>query len=233
MLLSGELFFLVPLMIITIDGPSGTGKSTIARRVADKLGFNYFDTGAMYRSAAYLILKNNIHWQDTNELKNFLLNFSFAIREINKEKHYFANNEDVTHLIRTPEISKFASLISALEITREAMVEKQRIFGKEGKAVFEGRDMGTVVFPAADVKFFLIATPEERAARRYKELLEKKMQIDLETVLQEVIERDHRDMTREISPLIAAKDAMIIDTTALSIEEVTDKVLLMIKQRFP
>ncbi len=216
-------------MIITIDGPSGTGKTTIAQIVAKRLGLVYFDTGAMYRSAAYLILKNQIDWCDESILKDFLQNFTFEIGENTKEKRYFANGEDVTESIRTPEISQFASLVSTVKILREDLVAKQRLFGKKrASALFEGRDMGSVVFPDAEVKIFLTATDEVRAQRRFKELSQK-ISVDFETVLQEVKERDHRDSTRAISPLKPADDAIMLDTTHLGIEEVADRIIEIIR----
>lgn len=212
-------------MIVTIDGPSGTGKTTIARALAKELEFTYFDTGAMYRSVAFLLVKAKIDWQNPENLHKFLADFSFVI----KKERYIANGEDVTEAIRTQEVSKFTSQISCLEAIRNEMVALQRRLGQNASAVFEGRDMGTVVFPQAEKKFFLTATVKERARRRYQELVLKKVVTDFETVLHEVEERDYLDSTRELSPLKMAKDAILIDTTKMDIEEVTQQLLTIVR----
>jgi cytidylate kinase len=215
-------------MIITIDGPSGTGKSTVAKGVAKKLGFTFFDTGAMYRSFAYLIIKEGKDPADQEIVNNLLPHFQYSIRAINDgERHYFVGDEDVTHCIRTQEIGMAASLIATYPKVREAMVKIQRDFGSNVDAVFEGRDMGTVVFPDADLKIFLTAKAEVRAERRYRELLHKFPDLSMtkEEILSEIEERDNADSTREISPLKQAKDAILIDTSTLSVHQVIDQIV--------
>lgn len=214
-------------MIITIDGPAGTGKTTVARKVAEKLGFSYFDTGAMYRAITYCILKKKIDLNDSDQIAALLESFRFDIRTLGNEQHYFAEGEDVTKLIRSQEVTRFVSEVSANAAIRASLVRVQREFGKDKNSVFEGRDMGTVVFPHAKVKFFLTARPAVRAERRYLELKDKSSLTE-EEVFQELLERDHFDSTREISPLKQAEDAYLVDTSDLSLEQVIDRVIAQI-----
>lgn len=218
-------------MIITIDGPSGTGKTTTARLVAKGLGFIYYDTGAMYRAAAYEILQNKIDWKSPTILQSFLNTFSFFIKDIEGEKRYFVGSDDVTHLIRSSSVTKMASQIAVIPQLREALVKLQRQFGKQGNCVFEGRDMGTVVFPDADVKIFLTASLEKRANRRHQEVIHKGETISFEEVLREVSERDELDTNRMASPLQKASDAIEIDTTDLTLDEVINLILKIINSR--
>lgn len=213
-------------MIITIDGPAGTGKTTVAKRVAENLGFLFFDTGALYRAVAYGLIKKKIDSQDTSSLEAFLNNFHFEIRPEKDNKKYFMDGEDVTEKIRTPEISRQASEVSTLAPVRQALLVIQREFGKGKNVVFEGRDMGTIVFPKADLKIFLTARPPVRVERRYKEFKEKSQGASEADVMRELLERDQRDSTRELSPLIQAEDAHLIDTSDLTIDDV---VLLILK----
>lgn len=217
-------------MIITIDGPAGTGKTTIARHLAEKLNFKYFDTGAMYRALTYCVLKDHVDLYDKEKLLAFLASFQFDMREVGKEKRYFVDGEDVTDFIRTHEVTQKVSEVSAHPEIRKSLVTIQREFGKAKNAVFEGRDMGTIVFPKADVKIFLTARPAVRAMRRYLEFKEKKMPSTHEEVLKELLERDHFDSTREIAPLKQAEDAHLIDTSDLTIEEVINQILAKIKK---
>lgn len=213
-------------MIITIDGPVGTGKSTIAKKVADALGFEFVDTGAMYRCLTFAIDK-----QGVKDLPPFLSSFSFEIKKENGKKRYFYENEDITDKIRQEGVTSKVSQISAIPEVRETLIDLQRHLGKQGNMVFEGRDMGTVVFPDAELKIYLTASPEIRAQRRHQEMLEKfpDTHPTYETILNQVIERDRRDTTRELSPLIPAKDSHVIDSTNLSIEEVLNEILLLFK----
>ncbi len=217
-------------MIITIDGPAGTGKTTIARRLAARLEYNYFDTGAMYRALTHRVIENKIDIQDAKVLRAFLADFHFNIRDVAGQKHYYVDGEDVTEIIRTQEVTQKVSEVSANGAIRQAIVDIQREFGKDKNAVFEGRDMGTVVFPKAEYKVFLTARPDVRAERRYLELKEKKMSVNEQEILKELTDRDHFDSTREISPLKQADDAYLIDTSDLSIEQVVEQILAHVTQ---
>jgi cytidylate kinase len=215
-------------MIITIDGPAGTGKSTIARKVAEKLGFLYCDTGAIYRGLTYAILKERISIQDEEHLLEFLKKFRFQVISIGLEKRYFVNGEDVTDEIRTIEVTRRVSEISALEVVRKALLDVQRGFAKKENCVFEGRDMGTVVFPEAEVKIFLTASPHVRAKRRHLELKQKLIHVSEEEVLSELLQRDEFDSTRVLAPLKQASDAHLVDTSMLTIDGVVDAVLKIV-----
>lgn len=218
-------------MIITIDGPAGTGKTTIARQLAQKLKYDYFDTGAMYRALTYRLIKNDVDVRDTHSLTSFLDAFRFDIRDVEGKKHYFVDSEDVTDLIRSREVTQKVSEVSAHGDVRKAIVAIQREFGKGKNTVFEGRDMGTVVFPQAECKIFLTARPAVRAERRYLEFKEKKMPVNEEEVLKEMVERDHFDSTREISPLKQAEDAYVIDTSDLTIDQVIEHILAKLPKK--
>ncbi len=216
-------------MIVAIDGPSGTGKSTVAKGIAKRLGFIFFDTGAMYRSIAWKIFQEKIPVTDEDAIRKVVSQFQFDIQTDGEgEKRYFVNGEDVTGNIRTPEISLLASQVSSLAFVRKALVKIQRRFGRKADAVFEGRDMGTVVFPDAELKIFLTAKPAVRAERRYRELLLKFPDLgdslSPKQILHEIEQRDHSDETRAVSPLRQAKDAVLIDTSELSADEVIDKI---------
>jgi cytidylate kinase len=216
-------------MIITIDGSSGTGKSTVAKRVAQRLGFAFFDTGAMYRSVAWFLLQKKIPLSDTGGIENILPSFSFSIETSGDKKRYLACGSDVTDAIRTLSVTKMASEAAALPAVRKALWAIQRSFAENGNAVFEGRDMGTVVFPDADLKIFLKAAPEVRAQRRLSELIEKYpneySSLDYEKILAELLSRDAFDSHRKLAPLKCPEDALVIDTSFLSIDEVVDKIL--------
>ncbi len=224
-------------MIITIDGPSGTGKSTVAKGVAKKLGFTFFDTGAMYRSFAWMIIKEGIDPKAQEKVEAATPHFQFEVRlGRSGEKHYFVEEADVSQEIRTQAISMAASQIAIYPLVREAMVKIQRRFGHAIDAVFEGRDMGTVVFPEADLKIFLTAKPEVRAERRYRELIHKfpDLSMTFEEILKEIKERDQTDSTRAVSPLKQANDAILIDTSHYTAQQVIDKIVRMKpKRRYP
>lgn len=216
-------------MIITIDGPVATGKSTIAKRLAESIGFIYFDTGAMYRAVTYAVLKDQIDINDPEKLSEFLKKFDFDIRVIRREKHYFVYGEDVTDKIRSQEITAAVSSVSAIKAVRERLVAIQRALAEGVNAVFEGRDMGTVVFPNAPVKIFLTGQDGIRALRRYEELMakypEENKNLTLEDCLEDIKKRDLYDSTRENSPLCQAPDAFVIDTSDLAIDEIVFKIL--------
>ncbi len=223
-------------MIITIDGPAGSGKSTVAKRIADKLDYVYFDTGAMYRSFTWCLIKNSVDINDKDKVISQIQSFKFLIKTNNKrEKSYFVNDVDVTQDIRTKTITKYVSQVSSYVEVRKELVKLQRAFAEENDAVFEGRDMGTVVFPKADIKIFLVADEEERARRRLKEFNEKfpdeKHSCHFEDVLEDIKRRDDFDSNRKISPLKQAEDAILVDTTNLSIEQVVLKILQIVKKK--
>lgn len=216
-------------MIITIDGPIATGKSSIAKALAKEIGYIYFDTGAMYRCVTYGILKENVNADNPQELLDFLQRFRFDIKIKQGDKHYFVDDEDVTLKIRNEEVTKHVSKISAIHAVREKLVAFQRQHAEGVNAVFEGRDMGTVVFPQAQLKIFLTGRPEVRAKRRFDELKAKfpkeTENLTLQQTLQEIAQRDQYDMNRDISPLRKAPDALEIDTSDFSLQEIVLQIL--------
>ena len=208
--------------IVAIDGPAGAGKSTVARQLALRLGFTMIDTGAIYRSVAFAARRAGIDWEDDEDLRRLLdsgLGLSF------REDRVLLRGHDVTEAIRTPEISRGASVVSARLVVREKLLGLQRQLGRSALkgAVLEGRDIGTVVFPEAQVKFFLTASDEARAQRRFSELSEKGLSVGLASVLSDQRRRDKDDTERVLSPLKAASDAILVDTTGLDLDEVVDR----------
>lgn len=216
-------------MIITIDGPVATGKSTIAKKLAESVGFIFFDTGAMYRAVTYAIIKNQIDLKKLDELEAFLKKFEFGIKVLKGNKRYFLKDEDITDQIRLEEITSKVSEISAVKLVRERLVEIQRAFAEGVNAVFEGRDMGTTVFPNATLKIFLTGRPEVRAKRRFDEIQSKYpgefKELTLEKCLEEITQRDTYDSNRDISPLKKAHDALELDTSDLTVDEIVFKIL--------
>ena len=206
--------------IVTIDGPAGSGKSTIAKIIAKKYKFTYLDTGAMYRMIALYALENNINLENKIAIKNMLDNTKLDI----VENRFFLNGKDVSEEIRTPKVSAVVSPVAAIKEVRVKLVDLQREISKGKKTILDGRDIGTVVFPNADVKIYLVASPEERANRRLKEYKEKGVEADYESVLASIKERDFIDSTREESPLMKAEDAHEIDSSIMSIEEVVEEI---------
>ena len=214
--------------IITIDGPAGSGKGTVAKIIADSFGYDYLDTGAMYRTMALAIKINNVDINNSDQLKSFLGTVNIEIKKgKGNEPRYELNNADVTDKIRTPAITMLSSDIAKINSVRKYLVELQRNIGSQGNLVAEGRDMGTYVFPEAKHKFFLDASVEERAKRRYKQLLEDKTgrEISYDEVLENIINRDQQDRERKESPLHPALNAVIIDTTSLTPNEVVGKII--------
>lgn len=216
-------------MIITIDGPVATGKSTVAKRLAEQLGYIYFDTGAMYRAAAYGIIQQGINIDDPVALQNFLDHFEYSIHVRRGAKHYFIGEKDITQDIRSQAVTAVVSQISAKQAVREKLVALQRSMAEGVNAVFEGRDMGSVVFPKADLKIFLTGAPEVRAQRRLDELRrerpEEAKELDINVMAQQIADRDRYDSTREISPLRKADDAFEVDTSNRSVDEVVAQIL--------
>lgn len=204
--------------VIAIDGPAGAGKSTVARQLADVLGYIYLDSGAMYRCVGLLAARQSVAPDDAGALAE-AAQITFDPGAVGEPQRVLLNGEDVTAAIRTPEASQMASKVAANPTVRRAMVALQQAMGAQGGVVMEGRDIGTVVFPNAELKVFLTASPEERARRRHAELVARGEEIAYETVLEEQRERDRRDSTREASPLIAADDAVVLLSDGKSIEE--------------
>lgn len=208
-------------LLITIDGPAGAGKTTVSRALADRLGYRYIDTGALYRAVALAVKTRGCDPENDTELKQLCGKLQLVFAEIENGLHLYLNGEDITDRIRTAEITMLASAVSARPVVREFLLDLQRDLAKQKAAVFEGRDMGTVVFPDADLKFFLVASARTRAQRRYDELKSKTTQT-LEEVSLDIQRRDQNDRTREVAPLKPAQDAIVVDSTDLSVEEVVD-----------
>jgi cytidylate kinase len=214
-------------LVIAIDGPVGSGKSTIARRVADLLGYMYLDSGAMYRAVALKALRDGIPVDSPELLGTLASRVRIDLVPRDGKLHVIVDGEDVTGLIRTPEVSQAASVISVAPGVRHPMVAEQRRLGAQGGVVMEGRDIGSVVFPHAELKIYLDASPEVRANRRWLELREKDNAADPATVLAELHERDRRDREREMSPLVRAADAVVVDNTAMDAEETARVIVLL------
>ncbi|EQC0913462.1 (d)CMP kinase [Listeria monocytogenes] len=209
---------------IAIDGPAAAGKSTVAKIVAKKLRFVYIDTGAMYRAVTYIALKNNIAYEDEKAIAA-LLQKTVIRFEPGEVQQVFVGSENVTEVIRSIEVTNHVSIVAALPSIREALQERQQVFATEGGIVMDGRDIGTAVLPNAELKIFLLASVEERAERRYKENMAKGFTGDLDQLKKEIEERDHLDYTRTHSPLKKADDAIEVDTTSMSIDQVANKIL--------
>lgn len=209
---------------IAIDGPAGAGKSTIARAVAKELDYIYVDTGAMYRAIAYYLLTNEIAVEDSDALSRALEYVSVTIRYEDNTQQVYLNGENVTKHLRTEAVGNMASVSSAKPQVREALLELQRTLAREHNVVMDGRDIGTNVLPDAQVKIYLTASSKERARRRYTELIQKGEQADIAQIEKDIIERDTRDMNREIAPLKQAEDAVYIDSSDMQIDEVTEAI---------
>lgn len=217
---------------IAIDGPCGAGKSTLAKRLARELGFLYVDTGAIYRTVGLAARCRDVDPSDAAKVESILpdLTITMGYGEDGLQ-HMLLNGEDVTQAIRENEISAYASKVASVPAVRAYLLEMQRRMAREHDVIMDGRDIGTVVLPKAEVKLFLTAAPEARAERRYRELLELGQKADFEQVLQEVVERDRRDMEREISPLRQADDAVLADTTGLDLEGSFRLLLTLVQER--
>jgi cytidylate kinase len=221
----------VSALIIAIDGPSAAGKSTLAKRLAQDLGFTYLDTGGMYRALALKVLREGIDISNDESLTELIGRTDIDLVATEGKLKVLLDGGDVSHEIRTPEVSQMASKASALRVVRRWMLVLQRGFGRRGNVVAEGRDIGTVVFPDAEVKIYLDATVQERARRRVEELRKAGRQVSLEETLREMGERDKRDSERDLAPLRKANDAIAIDSTSLDAEALAQKVMQQIRKK--
>jgi len=218
-------------MIITIDGPAGAGKSTVSKMLAKKLGYIYLDTGSLYRALAYKVVKNKIKLEDMEALNHLCSNISIVLKNSEGQMKVYVDGEDVGDKIRTEEIGLAASKISAYAVVRQRLLQLQREAGRNGGIVAEGRDMGSVVFPKADFKFYLDADIKERIKRRHKELLGKGNSSELLAIQKDMETRDNQDSKREIAPLKPTSSSIIIDSTKLSLQEVVDKIVQQISNK--
>jgi len=216
---------------IAIDGPSGAGKSTIAKAVAKKLGFLYVDTGAIYRTVGLFAKRNSIDPKDEKTLSENFDKIDIELKWVDGTQHVFLSGSDVSEDIRTPEMSMYASAVSALPKVRAFLLDMQRDFAKKNNVIMDGRDIGTVVLPNADVKIFMFASPESRAKRRYKELFEKGKDVTYDDVLNDMIVRDKNDSERETAPCKPAEDAVMLDNSELGIEANVDKVVEIVNEK--
>ncbi len=220
-------------VVVAIDGPSGAGKSTVARLLAERLGYLYIDTGAMFRTVALAVKRAMVKPDDDEALSRICASLEISFERDEKGYRVLSNGEDVSEAIRTPEISQLTSRISTKKAVRDILLHEQRRMGRSGNVVLEGRDIGSVVFPDAEVKFFLSASPEERGRRRYLELLAKGEDVTLEKTVAEVAARDARDEQREVAPLRMAGDAVLIDSTGVSIEDVLSRMSAIVRDVEP
>ena len=216
---------------IAIDGPAGAGKSTIARRVAKELSFIYVDTGAMYRAMALYLLRREVNRDDTEQIGNICQDADISIEYQNGEQIVLLNGENVNSYLRTEEVGNMASVSSAVPRVREKLLSLQRKLAKDMSVVMDGRDIGTTILPDADVKIYLTASSLTRARRRYLELQEKGTVCNLDDIQKDIEERDQRDMNREISPLRQAKDAVLVDSSDLTIQQVVDRILQIFRSK--
>ncbi len=217
--------------IVAIDGPAGAGKSTVSKILAQRLGYVFLDTGAMYRAVAVEAEKKGIQPDDEPSLENLCQDLTISFHPEGEEQKVFCQGVDVTEKIRDPHIGMLASRVSMKKPVREAMVRLQRQAGAKGKIVVEGRDTTTVVFPEARFKFFLVAEPEERARRRYRELVNKGVAARLEDIQEEINKRDEQDSSRDLAPLRAPEDAFFIDSTESTPEEVVEEIIKSIRKK--
>ena len=215
----------ITMVNIAIDGPAGAGKSTVARGAAKALGYIYVDTGALYRTVALYVLQNGHNVHDSERVKAALADIRIELKFVGGVQRVYLNGRDVSEEIRTPEVSMGASAVAALPCVREFLFEQQRRIAREKNCIMDGRDIGTVVLPDAQVKVFLTASAEERARRRYRE------DVLFEEVLRDVQERDYNDSHRAVAPLKQAEDAVLLDTTGITLEESVSRLIQCIKER--
>ncbi len=216
---------------IALDGPSGAGKSSLAKKIAGELGIVYVDTGAMYRTVGLYVLRKGVKPADEDAVSALLPEVRLSVRFEGGEQHIFLADEDVGGLIRTPEISMAASRVSAIPAVREFLLNTQRSIAKTASVIMDGRDIGTVIFPDAEVKIFLTASAEARAKRRTLELAEKGVATTYEEVLRDMIERDKNDREREVAPAVAAADAVLLDNSELDLDGTVKEALRIIRER--
>ena len=215
---------------IAIDGPGGAGKSTISKAVAAKLGIVYVDTGALYRTVGYYVRKKELDPHDRDAVGAILPEISIEVAYVDGAQHVFLNGEDLGDKIRTPEMSMYASAVSAIPSVRAFLLETQKEIARKNSVIMDGRDIGTVILPNADVKIYLTASAECRAKRRYDELVAKGQDVRFDDVLREMNERDTQDSTREIAPAQAAEDAILLDNTSLNLEESVDAIIALVRE---
>jgi len=218
-------------MIIAIDGPAGSGKSTAAKIIAQRLNFRYIDTGAMYRAVALSAQRKNADLYDLEVIAEIAEKLDIQLIPQAQGQQVLADGEDVTAQLKNETVGAGAAIVAAQPKVRDILIAKQRELGKSGRVVMDGRDIGTVVFPEAEFKFFMEANPEERGRRRYLELKEKNPSVNLEEIIEQVKKRDHEDRTREISPLVMAEDGTLLDTTHFNPDEVVEHILQTIRKK--
>jgi len=216
---------------IAIDGPAGAGKSTIAKKIAEKLSFIYMDTGAMYRAMAYYMLLENIDLEDKETIGKKCEDVTITIEYLDGEQQIFLNGENITKNLRAEEVGTGASKVAKHDVVRKKMVDIQRSLAASVNVIMDGRDIGTVVLPHADLKIYLTAGTLVRAERRYKELTLKNISCDIHEIEKDIKERDYQDMNREVSPLRQAEDAVLLDTSDLTIDEVVEKIIHLFKEK--
>ena len=217
---------------VAVDGPAGSGKSTITKMVASKLGFNYVDTGALYRTLTYSFLKHNLTELDNEKITKILDTIDLRVDYEDGKQIVYLNNENVENNIRTAEVSKYTSLFATSSLVRDFLIDTQRNLALSNNIIMDGRDIASVVLPNADVKIFLTASVEERAKRRFLEFQEKNSStLTLEEVAEEIRKRDYQDENRKVAPLIKVPEAVLLDTTTMTIEEVVEKITNLIKEK--
>lgn len=219
------------MISIALDGPAGAGKSTVAKGVAKDLGFIYVDTGALYRTVGLHFIRKGITTELNCDIESELKEIVVDIKFVNNEQRVFLNGEDVSEQIRTPEASMMASAVSAKPPVRAFLLDMQRKLARENNVIMDGRDIGTVVLPDATLKYFVTATAEERASRRYKELIEKGIDVEYKAVYDDIVQRDYNDSHREIAPLKPAEDSIMFDTTGNTLEQSVELLKKSIRER--
>jgi cytidylate kinase len=215
-------------MIIAIDGPAGSGKSTVAQRIASRLNFKYIETGSMYRAVAWKAQQAGIDPENAEQISEVARNISIEFQPGTDRQKVMVDGEDLTPLLKTEIIGRLAAIVAANKAVREVLVAQQQNMGRNGNVVMDGRDIGTVVFPDADKKFFMVADQKERAQRRHEEIKVKSPEVTFEKIYEQMQQRDYEDENRAVSPLVPAKDSILLDTTRMGIDEVVDHMIEII-----